>query len=175
MTVTTPATTPATEISAPPPISLAQKRNEALRNAWLIYLVLGQVPALLAIVGIWVGLLAGSSDEWLSNLFMLLGFAWLTVAIPAGLLYMRLKFNNYYKGRSVSPRNYLLGLLPLWVAMVLGGAIGMFGWIVSRTPLPAVMPSVIAFVVFLVFHPTGHAMTRPVGDSDDPAVYEEPS
>ena len=177
MTTATPTAAYPPPAAAGTPEAAEHRRrvNETLRNAWLAYLVIGQVPALLAIVGIWVGLLASTSDEWLSNAFMLGGFAWLTVTIPLSLLFMRAKFAAYYDGHAVEPKDYLAGMGVLWLAMVVGGAIGMVGWIVSRTPLPAVMPSIIAFVVFVVFHPTGRAMTRPVGDSDDAAVYEEPS
>ena len=149
--------------------------SRGLQAAWGIYLVLAALPAPLAIVGIWVGLLAETSDAELSNLFMLVNFGWLTVTVPVAFLIQRQLFDNYHHGKPVAPEKYVAGMLAIWLPLSVAGVVGMIGWIVARTPLLAIVPSILALLVFLIFHPTGAAMTKPVGDHDDPGVYEEPS
>lgn len=149
--------------------------GRAMQIAWGIYLALGLLPAAFSVLGIWVSLLAESSDPDLSLWFMIAGSVWLSIAIPVALLIRRAAFSAYYDGGLVSPANFLRGSIPLWIAVVSGGLIGQVGWIVSRTPVVSSLVAVCALVVYLVFHPTGHAMTRPVGGHDDPALYEEPT
>ena len=149
--------------------------NQAMQIAWAIYLVLALAPAPLAIVGIWRGLLVSTSDADLSNQFMMLNFLFLGLAVPASFWFQRKCFANYYKGECVAPRDYLKGMVAIWLPLATAGVAGMLGWIISGTPLMSIVPTILALVVYLVFHPSGAAMYRPVGDHDDPAVYEEPA
>ncbi|MEM8873964.1 MAG: hypothetical protein AAGD32_06855 [Planctomycetota bacterium] len=149
--------------------------NMAMLTAWGVYLGLGGLPALASVIGIWTSLLAETSSPEVNMWFMLASCAWLTFGVPAALLFRRSAFSEFYKGKPVSPANFLKGSIPLWVVLVTGGLIAQLGWIVSGTPVVSGFIAACALIVFLVFYPTGVAMLHPVGGHDDAAVYEEPA
>lgn len=155
----------------------------ALRKAWGIYLVMAVIPPLFMILSIFFLLATpqpwyrpiisteGNTAGWLG---FVAGMVWISISVPAGF-YIRGKYwRAYYQGELVSPRDYIRGNLAIWFPLVIAGVAGFVGFAATRY-VSNVFTSMTAFVIFLAMHPTGHAMTRPVGDHDDPGVYEEPA
>ena len=46
--------------------------------------------------------------------------------------------------------------------------------LVTDNYFPTPVPALVGTILLFIFVPNGHAMTRPVGGTDDPGSYEEP-
>ena len=156
----------------------------ALRKAWGAYLLMGFVPPL-AMIGCVFYLIIGAPGAgvfgpsvvfesrtagwwWLVG-----GMIFLSVTVPISFFVRRVYWVNYYRGEVVGPANYLKGNFAIWLPLVAAGVLGFVGLALTHY-VASLFTSVMAFMIFLTMFPNGHAMTRPVGDHDDPAVYEEP-
>ena len=155
----------------------------ALRKAWAIYLTLALVPPMAMIMSIFWLLLAprgwyqplisteANMTGWVS---FLAGMIWISVTVPVGFAMRSRYWGAYYEGGLVEPVEYHKGNLAVWIPLVIAGIGGFIGFAATYY-VANLFTSMTAFVIFLALHPTGHAMTRPVGDHDDPGVYEEPA
>ena len=153
----------------------------ALRKAWLTYFVLAAVPPAAMIGSIFFLIFTGSGksvdtgSSWTNPgfLWLLAGMVFLSVAIPLAFVIRRRMWAMYYEGEVVPPQNYLRGWLVVWLPLIVGGILGFVGLALSRE-VASIFTSMLSFIVFLSMAPNGHALVRPVGHEDDPAVYEEP-
>lgn len=154
----------------------------ALRQAWGIYLVLGLIPPLVMIGMIFFLIFTGQSffgprmsgestdAGWI---WFIAGMVWISLALPLAFYLRRNFWASYYAGGTVRPSNYLKGNMAVWTPLVIAGVLGFIGFAATLFA-GSIFTSLLAFVVFLSMYPNGHAMTRQVGDHDDPGVYEEP-
>jgi hypothetical protein len=154
----------------------------ALRKAWAIYLILALLPPLAMIMTIfwlllephaWYQPLISKQSNVVGWISFLAGMVWLGLSVPVGFILRGRFWSDYYEGKLVSAPDYLKGNLAVWIPLVIAGVTG-FAGLAGTHYVANLLTSLTAFVVFLALHPTGHAMTRPVGDHDDPGVYEEP-
>jgi hypothetical protein len=154
----------------------------ALRQAWGIYLLCGLIPPLALIGTIFYLLLSGQSslgpatpDEstrW-GWAWFVGGMVWISATLPLGFYLRRGYWARFYAGGTVRPRNYLKGNVVVWLPLVVAGIFGFVGFALTLFA-GSIFTSLMAFIIFLSMFPNGHAMTRAVGDHDDPGVYEEP-
>ena len=190
-----PATVPVTTATAPgadrPDVSRSaspriaiplDEAGLALRGAWASYLVLALVPPAAMIGSIFFLLFTGNDRTFTDDPqgFDFFGMAWLVagmiyigIALPVSYYVRRLCWIDFYKGGVVDPKDYLKGWLAVWIPLVIGGVLGFVG-LALTAEFATVFISMLSFVVFLSTTPNGHALTRPVGDVDDPGTYEEP-
>lgn len=154
----------------------------AIRKAWLTYILLGLVPPAV-MIGTIFWLIFTGNDRILQNyaglegswgmVWLVGGMAWIGVTVPLAFFIRRGLWKGYYEGGVVRPENYLKGWFVIWLPLVIGGVIGFVGLALTRE-VASLFTSMLSFIVFLSMYPNGHALTRPIGDHDDPAVYEEP-
>jgi hypothetical protein len=111
----------------------------------------------------------------LAHTWFLLSLGWVGFAIPgAYFLRSQVFFKEYGAGGVVPPGRYLMGMTTVWLAIEIGGLLGLAGCFMSGSLMPDLIPSLVAFVLFLTMWPTGSAMTEATGDVDDPAVFHHP-
>ncbi len=169
-----------------PPVLLSYRqlddRAMALRKAWAIYLAMAVLPPLFMIFSIFY--LIFTPLNWYDRQIIplentagwysfLLGMIWISVTVPLSFYMRRHYWSAYYHGELVEPGNYLKGNLSIWIPLVIAGILGFVAFALTRY-VANLFTSVTAFVIFLTMFPNGHAMTRPIGDHDDPGVYELP-
>jgi len=156
-------------------------RNElgparALQIAWWTWLVLLLAPFIFFLCVAYR--LNGDTvvaDKDLSHAWFLGTMAYLCVATPAAVFWRSYLFKPYWNGDVVTPRNYLVGMTSVWLALEIGGLAALLGGLLSHTYVPCTIPGIAAFVFFLPFWPSGEAMVRRnVGNTDDPGRYKEP-
>ncbi len=154
----------------------------ALRLAWLTYIGLALIPPAAMIASIFVLLFTGNdlvststrgSDNFWGMTWLVLGMTFIGIALPAAFYVRRMLWIEFYNGSVVKPSNYLKGWLVIWLPLVFAGVLGFVALALTKD-FGTVFISMMAFIVFLAMAPNGHAMTRPVGDDDDPGTYEEP-
>lgn len=159
-----------------------QASSLALRKAWGAYFVLAALPPLAMIGAIFFLILTPSRGPDVRAVeaadragwyWFLAGMVWISIWVPVSFYIRRRYWHAYYEGGLVEPRDYLKGDLAIWLPLVVAGVIGFIGF-ASTQYVANLFTSITAFLVFLTMFPNGHAMTRPVGDHDDPGVYEEP-
>jgi len=150
--------------------------GKALRVAWLCWLILLAIPALLFLGVFWTldRTAAAPANSTLAQQWFLGSMIYLAVVMPLAFFGRSRLFRCYWEGCAVSPANYLKGMLLVWVAAEIGGIISLIGCIVSSSLLPCLVPAMVAFILFTPFWPSGRAMTNPVGNDPDFEVYEEP-
>jgi hypothetical protein len=150
--------------------------GRALRVAWLCWLVLLSVPALVFLGVMWSlgGNEATPGNEAAADRWFLACMIYLAVAVPAAFFWRSRIFRHYWSGPAVSPKDYLKGMLIIWLTVELGGLASLIGCLVTHTLTPLLLPAIVAFMLFTPFWPSGRAMTNPVGNDEDFEVYEEP-
>jgi hypothetical protein len=151
----------------------------ALRRAWVIWFALLGSPFVLFLVTVW-----HLTDEEVSSatppapalarVWFLGSMAYLALVIPAAFFWRSRIFKAYWTGQVVGPRDYLKGMLTIWLALDIGGFVALAGCLISGRILPCLLPALVAFIIFVPLWPSGRAMTRPVGNQDDPELYEDP-
>lgn len=148
----------------------------ALRIAWLSWLIMLIVPFILFMFVVWylTWISTSPAATTLNQVWFLAASLYLILAVPGALFWRRHVFKAYWDGVSVSPQNYVNGTVTVWVALEIGGIFSLVGCIVTHSLVPCLLPALAAFMFFVPLWPNGHAMTRPVGDTDDHAIYEEP-
>lgn len=154
----------------------------AIRKAWLAYIVLALIPPSAMIAAIFFLIFTGNDriiqsptdlDGTAGMIWTIAGLTWVGLSLPLAFFIRRGLWAAYYEGGVVKPDNYLKGWLVIWLPLVFGGVLGFIGLAATRE-VASLFTSMLAFIVFLAMVPNGHALTRPVGDHDDPGVYEEP-
>jgi hypothetical protein len=148
----------------------------ALRAAWYWYIALLFIPFLLFLV-----LMISQGYRHVTavnptsrNAWFLAAILFLLVAAPASFVVRSRLFRSYWHGRGVSPRSYLLGMMIVWMTFEAGGIISLLGCMVTNSLVPNILPALAAFMFFTPLWPNGRAMSRPVGQTDDPEIYSEP-
>lgn len=149
--------------------------GQALRIAWLCWLGMLSLPALVMLGVMW-RLLDDESigDPNLAHKWFMFSMCYLAVMVPAAFFMRSRDFRCYWEGKVVSPASYLRGMLTIWLACEIGGLIALLGCMFTGTLLPNLLPAMVAFILFTPFWPSGRAMTHPVGNDDDFEIYEEP-
>ncbi|HYO08934.1 MAG TPA: hypothetical protein VER17_08170 [Tepidisphaeraceae bacterium] len=150
--------------------------GQALRIAWVSWLALMSVPALMFLFVMWHLLdnEAAVADTAMAQRWFLACMIYLALAVPASFFWRSHEFKCYWDGCVVSPKNYLKGMLIVWLAIEVGGLMALAGCLATNSLLPNLLPAMVAFILFTPFWPSGRAMTHPVGNDDDFEVYEEP-
>jgi hypothetical protein len=152
-------------------------RSQALRLAWVCWLMLLAIPALYFLVVLWQFIDDDSvpADPAMAQRWFLGCMAFLAIAVPASFFLRSREFKGYWTGHCVSPSHYLKGMLSVWLTMEIGGLLALTGCLVTQSLLPNLLPALVAFILFIPFWPSGRAMTTPCGaDDDDPENYAEP-
>ncbi len=150
--------------------------QRALNLAWIAYLILLVVPflvflGLILLLGFGRGDFSagGGGHEW-----FIVSTVWIGVTVPIAFWFRSRLFRDYWSGGVVSPGRYLSGMLSIWVALEIGGLLGLIGCFVSKSLMPSILPALVAFMLFTPFWPSGQAMTRAVGSYEDSELFKHP-
>lgn len=151
--------------------------KNAMRKAWTCWLFLLVIPFLILLYAVWrlEGAdtirpdVASGGHGW-----FIAAMAYLLVAGPASFFGRSHIFKAYWSGQTVTPQKYLAGMLTIWLALEIGGIFSLVGCLVNHALLPCLLPALIAFMFYATLWPSGRAMTRRVGNLEDPQLYEEP-
>jgi hypothetical protein len=152
--------------------------QNAIRVAWLVWVGLLVIPFFVFLFVVWT--LSGAGDGLGGvrrndgELWFLIGSLYLVLVVPISFFWRGHVFKAYWSGHPVKPAEYLTGMISLWLALVVGGLFSLVGCLVSRSLLPDLLPALVAFMFFVTLWPSGRAMIRTVGRSEDPQIYEEP-
>lgn len=163
-------------LSAPAGSVKSMSVDLALQIAWWMYLALLAFPFIAFLSVVWQLMdNEGAGDTHsLAEKWFIFSMIYMAVGVPAAFFWRSRVFKGYWSGQIVSPRNYLVGMLTIWLALEVGGLVALVGCLVSGTLLPNLLPALLAFMLFTPLWPNGHAMTRPLENEHDPAHYEEP-
>jgi hypothetical protein len=149
--------------------------GQALRIAWVSWLALLAIPALLFLAVMWRFIGDDTPrDTGFAERWFLVTMGYMAVAVPAAFFWRSREFKAYWEGKCVAPGHYLRGMLIIWLTIELGGLMALAGCIATGSLLPNLLPAMVAFMLFTPFWPSGRAMTNPVGNDDDFEIYEEP-
>ena len=148
----------------------------ALKYAWRIWMTMLALPAVLFIFVIWhAGQERGPVDLSHPIGWFIAAVAYMVLLVPFAFFLRSRYFKNYWRGERVAPRDYLIGMTVLWVALEIGGILSLVGCLVTRSLLPCMFPALVAFGMFAIHWPNGRAMVAAGrGATDDPETYEEP-
>ena len=151
--------------------------NMAMRLAWWTWLTMLLAPFILFLFVAYrlMDGMATTRDQSMSNAWFIGTMAYLAVATTSALFWRSRLFRSYWQGEVVQPKAYLTGMVAVWLALETGGVLSLIGCLLSNSMMPCMIPALAAFMFFLPFWPSGHAMVRRnVGNSDDTGRYEEP-
>jgi len=148
----------------------------ALRAAWGAYAVLLVLPFPVFAVVIFSHSTVGMPPRIAHgvNRWFLLTMAYLAIGLPAALFYRRYLCSAYFRGNVVAPRQYLIGMLTVWLTLEVGMILPIIGCELTASFLPGLLPAIVAFMFFITLWPTGKMMVSRVGDREDPQIYVEP-
>ncbi len=156
-----------------PPHALSVKT--ALKLAWLCWGALLAGPFLFLQWLIWY-VTAGDpsrfhadTDKW-----FVAAMAYLIIILPGSFFWRGHLFKDYWLGRPVAPRKYILATVSVGLALAIGGIFSLIGCLVTGSFMPNLIPGLLALILYTLHWPTGRAMVRPVGLAEDPQIYEEP-
>jgi len=147
----------------------------ALRWAWFWWAILLAAPFLFLQWLIWrfargeVGQSHADAEKW-----FVAAIAYFVLVLPASFFWRRRLFKDYWLGRPVEPRRYIIATISVGLAIAVGGTFSLIGCFVTGSLMPNLIPALLALLLFVLHWPTGRAMVKPVGHADDPQVYEEP-
>ena len=149
--------------------------HAAYRRAWWIWLSLPVVPSLLTALSVWRLATAPERESaariaWITTAALIC----LAVVVPAAFFWRGHLFRAYTAGGTVPPKTYLLGMTTVWLALATAGLLASLGSLITRASMPNLAVGGVALLVYWTLWPTGGAMIRRAGGSDDPEVYEEP-
>ena len=148
----------------------------ALRHAWVWWIALLLFPAAVFVFVMW-SLMSDSAPPRhfaMAQHWFIIAMGYMLIAVPVAIFWRSHLFKAYWRGEVVRPRAYLFGMMSVWLTLEVGGLLSIVGCYLTHALLPNLVPAVIAFVLFLPLWPSGRAMVRHVGASDDPEKYEEP-
>jgi hypothetical protein len=149
----------------------------AMRFAWWSWLVLLLAPFVLFIFVAYrlMDETGVARNQPMANAWFIGTMIYLIIAAPLSFFWRSRLFRQYWKGKVVAPRAYLIGMISVWLVLEIGGIASMVGCLMSNSILPGMLPGVAAFMFFLPLWPSGHAMTSlNVGNAEDPERYKEP-
>jgi hypothetical protein len=147
----------------------------AIRIAWVAWVVLLVIPFLVFLAMIWKTTIVPTSEVSDKGFgWMMASSLYLLVVVPASFFWQTHVFRAYYTGETIAPGQYLFGKMTVWLALEIGGLFSLAGCFVGNSPLPDLLPALVAFMFFVTFWPNGRAMIRHVGHLEDPSIYEEP-
>jgi len=147
----------------------------AIRIAWVTWIALLILPFLVFLAMIWQTTIVPTSEVSEKGIgWFLASCLYLLLVVPTSFFWQSHVFKSYYTGETVAPGQYLFGKLSVWIALEVGGLFALVGCFVNNSPLPNLLPALMAFMFFVTFWPNGRAMVRHVGNSEDPGTYEEP-
>lgn len=112
---------------------------------------------------------ANQGQEW-----FIAGMIYMMIGPPLAFFIRSRLFRGYWSGRIIPPKNYLIGMITLWMSLEFGGLFALVGCLISGVLLPNLMTALLAFMFFLPLSPNGHSMTRPLVNEHDPGDYEDP-
>lgn len=149
--------------------------QSALRWAWLSWLVLLAIPFLFLQGLIWCIRIAdlsrfhASSNDWfVAAMVCLLG------VVPGSLFLRSHLFKDYWRGHPVTPKRYLIATISVGAALAACGMVSLVGCLATDSFMPNLVPGALALLMFALHWPTGSAMVRKTGNSQDHEHYEEP-
>lgn len=149
--------------------------DTALHIAWWTWFTLLAIPFVVFLAVIWQLTGAeGPSDQKLAQKWFIAAMCYMAIGVPSAFFWRGRIFRGYWEGRTVSPRDYLVGMMTIWIAIEIGGLFALLGCLMTGTLLPNLLPALLAFMLFTPLWPNGHSMTRPLIDEHDPADYEDP-
>jgi hypothetical protein len=155
---------------------MSNAKQSALRTAWRAYVVLLILPLvgllLLTVSYLRAGIpsrAVGGVDSW-----FLLTLAFLAVAVPAALFYRKRACRGYSRGEAVAPRDYLRGMLAVWLALAAGAILSLVACYMTRSFLPCLAAWGVAFAFYITQWPSGSMLVGRKGATDDPQIYETP-
>src|ERR1041385_8723520 len=107
----------------------------ALRYAWYGYLIMLIAPFILFLFVAWRLMGESPLDRNLSfaDGWFLVAVGYMITLVPASFFLRSRLFAEYWRGASVSPRNYLQGMYIVWVALEIGGIVSLIGCLVTRS------------------------------------------
>jgi hypothetical protein len=65
-------------------------------------------------------------------------------------------------------------MMTVWAALAAGGVIAILGCILTDSLVPNIVPGAVALILYMLYWPSGLAMSRPLRDEHDPAEYQDP-
>lgn len=147
----------------------------ALRYAWCSWLTFLLLPFFLFLYVV-VNLTDETSTRHLASaqVWFVISMAYMATVVPGAIFWRSRLFKPYWQGHTVSPRDYLRGMFLVWLSLEVGGLLSLTGSLVNHSLLPNLLPALVAFMLFTPLWPSGRAMTRRIGNHDDPETYEEP-
>ncbi|MEX2214742.1 MAG: hypothetical protein WD768_11470 [Phycisphaeraceae bacterium] len=148
--------------------------QRVMRQAWTRWVTLMIIPFILFMTLMVYVTLAPQKNAAVGKAFFILSIAWLGLVVPASFFLRSRTFKAYWTGSVVTPAQYLRGMTTVWMAIEIGGLIALVGCFLSNSLAPNILPAVVAFMLYMPFWPSGEAMTRPLGDEDDPEVFRHP-
>ena len=150
--------------------------SDALRLAWWCWLSFLLVPFFMFLYTCWsmMGDEAVEPNGMLSHTWFIANMAYIAVAVPLAIAWRSYIFRDYWKGDCVSAKSYLVGMMGVWITLEIGGVMGLVGCMLTHSMIPNLLPSLVAFMLFTTLWPSGRAMVCHGGNTDDPAIYEEP-
>lgn len=147
----------------------------ALRLAWVTWAVFLVIPFFLFLSIVWI---LGMREEVTlpphRQTWFLGASAYLLVVVPLSFFWRGHMFKAYWSGQLIPPKKYLYGMLSMWAALVFGGIFSLLGCFADRSLLPNLLPALVAFMFYVTLWPSGRAMVKHTGQSEDPGRYQEP-
>jgi hypothetical protein len=157
-------------VSAPRTLILSPR--EALQRAWTSFIVMMIAPFLLFLAVLSQG--GGAASSPLALIWAGIAMAAIAVGLPAAFFVRSRLFKDYWEGKVVSPKDYLRGMMTIWLTLEIIGVFSLLGCIVTGSLVPCMVPALLAFMFFAPFWPSGDAMVNAVGASDDAEVFKHP-
>jgi len=165
-----------------PSVPLENRQKEAMNPrrtllvAWIVWFVMLTIPFVLFLAVLFRQNFGSSPEasEAVVNRWFIGSMIFCGLAVPAAFFLQARAFKGYWQGHCVEPRAYLRGMITIWASLELSGLIALIGCWATRTMIPTMLPALIAFMLFVMLWPNGHAMTRPLVSEHDGADYEEP-
>jgi hypothetical protein len=149
--------------------------DSALQIAWWTWFVLLAMPFVVFIAVLWRLMDAeGAGNNDLAQMWFVMSMLMLALGVPLAFFWRSRVFKGYWEGHVISPRDYLIGMSTIWIALEFCGLFALAGCLVTGTLLPNLLPALVAFMLFTPLWPNGHSMTRPLTNERDPADYEDP-
>ncbi|HUB24758.1 MAG TPA: hypothetical protein VL992_04960 [Tepidisphaeraceae bacterium] len=150
----------------------------ALKLAWICWGVLLIAPYTLLLFLIYFVQAGGAARfAWVCNdttTWFVALMAYLAIIVPGSFFLRGHLLKDYWLGRPVPPKNYVLATIAGGAALAVGGILSLIGCLLTGSFVPNLIPGALALFLFLIHLPTGRAMIRNSGNQDDPEVYEEP-
>jgi hypothetical protein len=150
--------------------------DTALQIAWWSWCALMAFPFVVFLAVIW-HLMDGdgsAANMHLAVRWFVFTLIFIAVGVPAAFFWRSRSFRGYWSGQCVAPRDYLRGMMTIWIALELGGLLALVGCLITNSMLPNLLPALLAFMLFIPLWPNGHSMIRPPENERDPGGYSEP-